>query len=340
MFDLTVFLVTVLLIVLSAFFVVIEFSLIGARRHRLEAEASGNASARAALRGMNELTTMLAAAQLGITACTFGLGAVTKPSVEYWLEPILSDLGWPLWLAGGSAFAFSLLLVTFLHLVVGEMAPKSWAIANPELSAKVIGIASRVYLWPLRPFLNWVNKIANYLVRAVGVTPVNRTAVGGQDADTIRQVVEHSAQIGVLEAELKSQITEAIQLQSITAGDFTKANQDLAAVDYSSTIGELQDESRSSGHLRILVRDKTGEIQHVVHIRDTLQVPHNKPIKKYLRPVFKTTHDTPLHEMLKSMRQAGVQLALVSHPGGLQSVVTVKDIIKRLLPQGSPSLDA
>jgi CBS domain containing-hemolysin-like protein len=333
-FDLTVFLVTVLLIVLSAFFVVIEFSLIGARRHRLETEAAESASARAALRGMNELTTMLAAAQLGITACTFGLGAVTKPAVEYWLEPLLTATGLPLWVAGGTAFALSLLLVTFLHLVVGEMAPKSWAIANPELSAKVIGIASRVYLWPLRPFLNWVNQIANALVRAVGVTPVERAAVGGQDADTIRQVVEHSAQIGVLEPQLKSQITEAIQLQSITAGDFTKPGQEIAAVLYNSTVGELQEESKRSGHLRILVKDKTGEISHVVHIRDTLQVAHSKPIKKFLRPVFSTSAETPLHEMLQSMKEAGVQLALVKHTAGLQSVVTVKDVIKRILPQG------
>ena len=334
MFDWTVFFVTVLLIVLSAFFVVIEFSLIGARRHRLESEAAENASARAALRGMNELTTMLAAAQLGITACTFGLGAVTKPAVEYWLDPVLLTLGLPEWVSGGTAFALSLLLVTFLHLVVGEMAPKSWAIANPELSAKVIGIASRIYLWPIRPFLNWVNMIANALVRAVGVTPVDRAAVGGQDADTIRQVVEHSAQIGVLEPQLKSSITQAIQLQSITAGDFTKPGHEIASVAYNSTVKDIQEESRRSGHLRILVRDKTGSINHVIHVRDTLQIGLDKPIKQYMRPVYRTSAETPLYAMLQSMKQAGVQLALVDHPGELQSVVTVKDIIKRILPQG------
>ena len=334
MFDWTVFLVTVLLIALSAFFVVIEFSLIGARRYRLESEAAENASARAALRGMNELTTMLAAAQLGITACTFGLGAITKPAVEYWLDPILVALGLPVWISGGTAFALSLLLVTFLHLVVGEMAPKSWAIANPELSAKVIGIASRIYLWPIRPFLNWVNSIANRLVRAVGVTPVDRAAVGGQDADTIRQVVEHSAQIGVLEPQLKSSITEAIQLQSITAGDFTKPGPEIASVSYNSTVKDVQEESRRSGHLRILVRDKNDVISHVIHVRDTLQVALDKPVKKYMRPVYKTSAETPLYAMLQSMKQAGVQLALVEHPGSLQSVVTVKDIIKRILPQG------
>lgn len=80
--------ITVALIVASAFFVIIEFALLGARRHRLEEEAAESRHARAALRSMNELTVMLAGAQLGITICTFALGAVTKPAIDYWLGPI------------------------------------------------------------------------------------------------------------------------------------------------------------------------------------------------------------------------------------------------------------
>ena len=91
--------VTAALIILSAFFVVIEFALLGARQHRLEKDAESSASARAALRGMNELTIMLAGAQLGITACTFALGAVTKPAVDGWLGPVFSSWGAPAQLA-------------------------------------------------------------------------------------------------------------------------------------------------------------------------------------------------------------------------------------------------
>ncbi|MBN9199923.1 MAG: DUF21 domain-containing protein, partial [Microbacterium chocolatum] len=94
-----VLIATVALIVLSAFFVVIEFALLGARRHRLEETAATDPSARAALRGMNELTLMLAGAQLGITACTFALGAVTKPAVDAWLGPVFASWGAPEWLA-------------------------------------------------------------------------------------------------------------------------------------------------------------------------------------------------------------------------------------------------
>ena len=130
--GLVVTITTVLLIALSAFFVIIEFALLGARRHRLEATAATSRSARAALKGVNELTLMLAGAQLGVTVCTFALGAVTKPALDYWLGPIFSAWGMPEWVAGVLAFSLSLLIVTFLHLVVGEMAPKSWAIARPE----------------------------------------------------------------------------------------------------------------------------------------------------------------------------------------------------------------
>src|SRR5699024_1350511 len=121
------------LIIASAFFVLIEFALMGARRHRLEADAARSPSARAAIRGLDERTVRRAGAQLGVTACTFALGAVTKPAVDAWRGPALRSLGAPAGVADVVSFALSLLLVTFLHLAAGEMAPKSWAIAHPEL---------------------------------------------------------------------------------------------------------------------------------------------------------------------------------------------------------------
>ena len=93
--PLTVTLVTVALIALSALFVIVEFALLGARRHRLEELAPTKRSARAALRGMNDLTLMLAGAQLGITVCTFALGAVTKPALDAWMGPALVSAGLP-----------------------------------------------------------------------------------------------------------------------------------------------------------------------------------------------------------------------------------------------------
>ena len=179
---------TILLIVASAFFVIVEFSLLGARRNRLELEAEESRSARAALRGLNELTVMLAGAQLGITMCTFALGAVTKPAIDYALGPVLESWGIPAGIAGTASFLFSLLFVTFLHLVIGEMAPKSWSIAHPERSAKLVALPARAFIFVVKPLLHFVNVVANGLVKASGVEPVDRAAVGGRDIDTIRAV--------------------------------------------------------------------------------------------------------------------------------------------------------
>lgn len=324
--------VTVLLIVLSGFFVIIEFSLMGARRQRLEAVAANSRSARAALRGMNELTVMLAAAQLGITACTFGLGAVTKPALDYWLGPILEDLGLPLWLAGGLAFTASLFVVTFLHLVIGEMAPKSWAIAHPERAAMLIGIGSRIYLWPLKPFLLVVNSVANALVRSVGVTPVERAAVGGRDASTIGQLVEHSAKLGVLDPELQSQISEAIRLQNITAGDIVTKGKKPTWVTQTASVKDVHALSQQSGRLRILVSNGKGVFTHVVHVRDTLNSAPGTAITGFLRPCYQVASSLPVFDMLENMRSARVQLAVVSDQHGNQDVITLRDVMQRLLP--------
>ncbi|WP_346730399.1 CNNM domain-containing protein [Leucobacter rhizosphaerae] len=124
--------ITVALIVASAFFVIVEFALLAARRHRLEQEADRSAAARSALRSMNELTVMLAFAQLGITACTFLLGAITKPAIDYALSPVFEQWGLPYVLADIIAFMLALIVVTFLHLVIGEMAPSRGRSPTPR----------------------------------------------------------------------------------------------------------------------------------------------------------------------------------------------------------------
>lgn len=331
MSPIAVTIITIGLIVLSAFFVMIEFALIGARRHRLEQDAVTSRAARAALRGMNELTMMLAGAQLGITVCTFALGAVTKPAVDAALSPVFAALGAPAWLADGAAFALALVFVTFLHLVIGEMAPKSWAIAHPELAAKIIGLPARGFIWVFRPFLKWVNHIANVLVARVGVEPVERAAVGGRDAATIRNLVEHSAQAGLLEPALQSQLTDAIELRDLTVGEITQ-EQEPTAIDHDGTIAQLHALAIASGHLRVLVR-KEGAIASVVHVRDTLLAPTDAALSEFERPVFRTDASTPVHELLASMRAQSVQLAVVEREGRTVGVVTLTDVLQRVLPR-------
>ena len=326
---------TIALLVLSAFFVIIEFALLGARRHRLEELATTSPSARAALRGMNDLTLMLAGAQLGITFCTFALGAVTKPAIDFWLGPILSAWGLADWVAGGAAFSVALFVVTFLHLVVGEMAPKSWAIANPEKSALAIGVASRGYTWPLRPLLRWLNRIANRLVKASGVEPVESAAVGGQDIRTIRQLVEHSAKVGTLKPQLQEQLSGLIDLGTLPVASLMAKSETPVHVAKDAIVADVRAAALVSGHLRILVLGATGENPSVVHVRDTLLEPDDRPVREISRRAFVLNTRTPVYEVLARMRTERVHFAVVMRDGRMLAVITLSDILRRILPMAA-----
>ncbi|GGA53659.1 CNNM domain-containing protein [Pelagibacterium lentulum] len=335
-----IILVTIALIALSGFFVIIEFALLGARRQRLEELAVTSRSARAALRGMNDLTLMLAGAQLGITACTFALGAVTKPAVDAWLGPAFIIWGMPDWAAGGTAFALSLFVVTFLHLVVGEMAPKSWAIAHPETSALAIGVISRAYIWPLRQLLVQVNRIANRLVKASGVEPVESAAVGGQDIATIRQLVEHSAKVGKLSPHLQQQISGLIDLGTIPVSALVAQGADLTDVGPQATVGDVRSTALRSGHMRIPMFGVDQSPSLVVHVRDTLLSPDDRPAIEIARPAFMLSAQTPVYEALSSMRAASVQLAVVLDGSATLGVVTLADILRHVLPASVAALQS
>ena len=322
--------ITAALIVASAFFVIVEFALLAARRHRLEAEAERSASARAALRGINELTVMLAFAQLGITACTFLLGAITKPAIDYALSPIFEAWGLPYFLADVIAFMLALIVVTFLHLVIGEMAPKSWAIAHPETAAKATSIAARAFTWPLRPFLLWINHIANRLVKASGVEPVEKAAAGGQDADTIRELVAHSRAAGTLEEHYSQPIARAIALGTLTVGDIVRTDREPTSVPETATVADVQAIAATSGHLRILVG--SGPHCRVTHVRDTLTVDGRTPATTVARDPLVLPPDASAYDALARMRRGREQLAIVVDGERLLGIVTLDDLLREVLP--------
>ena len=330
--------ITTVLIIASAFFVIVEFALLAARRHRLEAEAGRSVAARAALRGMNELTVMLAFAQLGITACTFLLGAITKPAIDYALSPVLAQWGLPAVLADVIAFLLALIVVTFLHLVIGEMAPKSWAIAHPEVAAKSTAVAARALTWPLRPFLLWINHLANRLVRASGVEPVEKAAAGGQDAETIRELVAHSRAAGTLGVQYSEPIVRAIGLRTLTVGDIVQTDRVPTSVPATAPVAEVQAMAATSGHLRILLG--TGADCRVVHVRDTLTVDAGTSAADVARDPLTLAPAVSAHEALARMRRARVQLAIVVDGARLLGVVTLDDLLREILPGSGPGSDA
>lgn len=336
-----VLIITILIIALSAFFVVIEFALLAARRHRLEDAAGESRAARAALRGMNHLTLMLAGAQLGITAATFALGAITKPAVHAALVPVLEALSLPDGVSDGVAFMLALFVVTFLHLVIGEMAPKSIAIAHPEQSAKLVSIPANAYVTALRPLLEWINKVANRLVARTGVEPVNRAAAGGYDAETLRGLIEHSSSTGVLDEGSATQMSRIIRLEYATVGELVRQRVDqTAAVPHDASVADVQRAAKVSGHFRILLQPEPGpnpsREMRLVHVRDTLLADPDGPVVPFSREVLQMGESTTLQEALDLMRAAKRQLAVVVPDEGtpcIVGVITLADLLDQIWPK-------
>ena len=328
---------TVLIVALSALFVAVEFAALAAKRHRLEDAAAGSRSARAALRSSSELTLLLAGSQLGITAATLALGAVSKPAVHHWLTPLFEGWGLPTVAADVAGFVLALLVVTFVHLVVGEMAPKSWAIAHPEESATLLALPMRAFMAVFRPLLKALNEAANWLVRKVGVEPADEVAVG-HSPDALRHLVEHSTHVGALDARFSAQISGALELEQLTVRELLRPGARVTDVPAGATVADVRGATRRSGHLRILLGVGDGEqITGVVHVRDTLTAPESAPAAPFARPVFTLEADTTVHAALTAMRETRNHLAVVTEAGAVIGVITLADVLRRLFPQAAPA---
>lgn len=319
------------LIVLSAFFVAVEFSLLAAKRNRLETAALQSRSARAALRSSQELSLLLAGAQLGITVCTLGLGAVTKPAVHHALTPWMEQFGLSPAIAGVGSFVLALAVVTLLHLVIGEMAPKSWAIAHPEFVATFLAIPMRGFMWLTRPVLRAMNATANALVRRAGAQPIDTIAVG-HDPRTLQQLIAHSTEAGTLNPAYERSLSVALNLSGRTLAELVPADVERHALGAEATIGEVQASAFERGEVRVVIAED-GHIRGIVHLRDTLTRPLDAGIAGLIRPVPVLPSSTSLGDAITSMQRATAAVAAIVDNGELLAVVRIEEILRLLVPQ-------
>ena len=296
-------LISAAIIALSAFFVAIEFALVAARRYRLEEAAETSASARAALKSARDLSLLLAGSQLGITLCTLALGAITKPAVHHLLEPLFH--GWlPEAVSYVVSFVVSLVVVTFLHLVVGEMAPKSWAISHPERSATLLAIPMRAFMWFTRPVLVTLNGMANWCLHRVGVDAVDEVA-SGHGPEDLRELVDHSAKAGALDEDRREQLATALEVNSRPLREIVTPRDELAGVRPEAGLDDIKRVSRESGHLRLVVLDSEGGglPVGVLHVRDALTSAPDTTAADLMRPVLTLEATTPIYDASMSVTE-------------------------------------
>ena len=230
------------------------------------------------------------------------------------------------------SFVLSLIIVTFLHLVVGEMAPKSWAISHPERSAILLALPMRAFMVVTRPLLVALNGMANRCLRAVGVEPVDEMA-SGRNPDDLRELVAHSARTGTLDPERRDQLVTALELERTPL-------RSLRPRPGRGVRGRRRRPdpfvARETGHLRLIVRDE-GSPVGFVHVRDTLTRPPGTTARDLMRPVLTLAADTPSYAAVSTMRERRSHIVLVESEGTQIGLVTLADLVDRLLPAGAPA---
>jgi CBS domain containing-hemolysin-like protein len=153
----------------------------------------------------------------------------------------------------------------------------------------------------------------------------------GHSPDALRHLVEHSANVGALDASFSEQISGALQLERLTVRELVRPSAPLAAVPADATAGAVRDAARRTGHLRILLGEWT-RLAGVVHVRDTLTAPDDAPAADFARAVFTLDVDTTVYAALKAMRETRNHLAVVTDAGDVSGVITLADVLRRLFP--------
>jgi CBS domain containing-hemolysin-like protein len=333
-------LVTVLLLIGSGFFVAAEFALVAAKRHRMEkAAAAGQRGAKAALAGMRELSLMLAGAQLGITVCTLGLGSVSKPAISHELDPVLHALGLPAALSYAVAFAVAMIVVVFLHMVLGEMAPKSWAIAHPERSAMLLSPPFRAVARSVRPLIWVLNKLSNGLVRMCRVTPRDELAAV-HNREQLTRLIDESERLGLISASNSDLLTRSLTEPETPVDGLQVPAAEITSVDGSAGVDDLLALAASHDRTRMLVHED-GRIVGSVHVRDALVArAQGRPIRArdLARPVPGLPHGTTVADAIELLRGRRASLAVVrDDTGRVTGMVALDDLLARYLqPQTQP----
>lgn len=330
-------LVAIVLVVLNGFFVAVEFAYTASRRPTLEEMAAGgNKLAVWALKSMNELPVTFAGAQLGVAGASLGLGFVIESSLEVAFEDFYHALGIPDGAIAGLALVTALLIVAFVHNVIGEMAPKNATIAAPERAALILAAPFRAYVTVLRPIIFSLSWAAGAVIRLFGVKASHKVEVT-HSADDIASLVRSIGAGGIIDPSSSRLLTSALRFQDTQVSEVMIPRPDLIALPAASSGSEFERTVVSTGHSRIPVYgDDLDDILGFVHAKDLLSIaseelsePINPALIRTAPVVPETMSVSPVLEM---MRSNGVHMALaVDEHGGISGLVTLEDIAEELV---------
>ncbi|MGW0750393.1 hemolysin family protein [Streptomyces sp. NPDC002587] len=320
-------------LVVNAFFVGAEFALISVRRSQIEPYAEqGDRRARAVVWGLEHVSAMMAAAQLGITLCTLVLGVVAEPAIAHLLTPLFDLLGVPAALTHVISFVVALALATYLHMLFGEMVPKNVALSEPVRTALALGPPLVTVTRALRPVIFAINAFANTLLRLLRVEVKDEVAATFSD-DELARMVKDSSKAGLLDDRASERLHDALELGRRPVTDVVLPAERVVSAQEGITPAGLERLSAETGYSRFPVVDGQHRILGYLHVKDALDAEaRNEPFPvSALRLIAQVRAETPLDDVLTAMRRSRTHLAAVLGPdGAMTGLVTMEDVLREL----------
>ena len=345
------------LVLINGFFVAAEFALATVRKTRIEQLVSeGHRGAAAVKRGLDHLEDFVAAAQLGITMASLGLGWLAEPALAALFYPLFQSLG-PLSVAASHslAFAVAFTLVTTLHIVVGEQAPKLMALQHAERTALLVAVPTEVFMVVFRPFIRLLSQASVRLVRLFGLRPLDLHAAVHSEEE-IKMLLAAREEAGLLDPAEKEMIGRIFSCFDLVTGQVMVPRTEMVCVSEECRLEELLETAAREGYDRFPVyRENLDDIVGVIHVRELVAALEEKrqdldrPVTPLIRPIVSVPYSLPVAQLLARMKEEGARMVLVlDEYGGTDGIVTWGGVLERIVgevhdevtPEEQPDVEA
>ena len=327
---------TGLLILVNAFFVVAEYSLVRSRRARLQEMAeAGRRGARLALVEMDEIGDYIAACQVGITMASIGIGALGEPAIAHLIEPLL---GGPIGHSAAVAISviIAYLLITIAQSIVGEIAPKLYTIQHAEDLARLVSRPLRMSRVLFSPFIVVLNSASNALLRATGTDP-DAEPEGGTP-DEIKRVIADSRMGGSLDVGEANMLTGVFHLHEQEARQVMTPIPAVVTVDLSETVQEALKRCVDTGHSRLVVTEDHNQdrVKGIVHVNQLVKLMMSDGYEAHFESLVREApivpETKPLDDLLADLQRERTEMAIViDEYGRTTGIVTTEDILEEIV---------
>jgi CBS domain containing-hemolysin-like protein len=333
------FVIVAILVALNAFFVCAEFSLVSARKQKIQSRADeGSKSAKAALRLLNDPTKFISAVQLGVTLASLGLGWKGEPTIAALLEPLAESIaneGTAAYITHGFAILLAFAGITFLHVVFGELVPKMFALERAESFAVIAARPLELFAKIFSPILAVLNYAGGLVGKILGLSSsLEHTSVYTEDE--IRQLVALSQESGQINEEERTLINKVFEFSETTVREAMIPRTEITAIPATSGLDEIAAAFSESGYSRIPVYNGSlDEIAGVVHSKDLVSYIRNKRAFRLDAILHKPNYvvDTArLEDVLRQMQNEKFHFGfVVDEHGGVEGIITLEDLLEEIV---------